>query len=245
MSGPLRACLSCKCHCLSQIGWTARDRRLSGWCARFVSASGGCSLVLTIGKLGASRAQLRYYEQQVAAGLEDYYAGRGEARRVWRGAGAEALGLGGRQVGRDGFMALMRGRSPVDGGLLRMMGGSSTVAAIDLTFSAPKGVSVLFVSAPKGVSVLFAVADDQVSAALLAAHERAVEQALGYLKREACWTCRGRGGAEPSAWRWVHRHGVSPSHVAGRGSAVAHACRDRESDARSGSVHGAGRPRAI
>lgn len=46
----------------------------------------------TIGKLGASRAQLRYYEQQVAAGLEDYYAGRGEAPGVWRGAGADVLG---------------------------------------------------------------------------------------------------------------------------------------------------------
>ncbi len=38
--------------------------------------------VLSIGKLGASRAQLEYYERQVAAGIEDYYAA------PWRGAGA-------------------------------------------------------------------------------------------------------------------------------------------------------------
>ena len=44
--------------------------------------------------------------------------------------------------------------------------------------------------------MLFAVADEHVSAALLAAHEYAVEQALEYLEREACWTRRGRGGAE-------------------------------------------------
>jgi hypothetical protein len=35
--------------------------------------------MLTIGKLGASAGQLDYYERQVAAGAEDYYAGRGES----------------------------------------------------------------------------------------------------------------------------------------------------------------------
>jgi hypothetical protein len=51
------------------------------------------------------------------------------------------------------------------------------VAAFDLTFSAPKGVSVLF-----------AIADEPVSAALLTAHEKAVE---AYVEREACFTRRG------------------------------------------------------
>jgi len=37
--------------------------------------------MLTIGKLGASAGQLDYYERQVAAGAEDYYAGRGESTR--------------------------------------------------------------------------------------------------------------------------------------------------------------------
>ena len=142
--------------------------------------------VLTIGKLGATRGQLQYYEQQVAAGIEDYYAGRGEARAVWLGAGAGELGLGaGLDVEPAEFMALMRGVSPVDGSVLRAMGASSTVAGIDLTFSAPKSVSVLF-----------AIADDEVSSALLFAHERAVGEAVGYLEREACWTRRARGGAE-------------------------------------------------
>jgi conjugative relaxase-like TrwC/TraI family protein len=164
----------------------ARERRLSGSCVRFVSASGCGSGVLTIGKLGASRGQLAYYEQQVAAGIEDYYAGRGEASGVWRGAGAHALGLdAAREVEREGFMALMHGQSPVDGSVLRAMGRSSTVAAIDLTFSAPKSVSVLF-----------AVAQDDVSVALLLAHERAVEETLGYLEREGCWTRRGHAGSE-------------------------------------------------
>jgi TrwC relaxase len=44
--------------------------------------------VLSIGKLVAG--QERYYEQQVARGRDDYYAGRGEAEGRWMGAGATA-----------------------------------------------------------------------------------------------------------------------------------------------------------
>jgi conjugative relaxase-like TrwC/TraI family protein len=94
------------------------------------------------------------------------------------------LAAGGR-VDREAFLALMRACHPVDGSVLRPMGRCSTVAAVDLTFSAPKSVSVLF-----------AVVDDRVSAALLDAHERAVDAALAYLEREACFTRRGHGGVE-------------------------------------------------
>jgi conjugative relaxase-like TrwC/TraI family protein len=142
--------------------------------------------VLTIGKLGRSRGRLEYYDAQVAAGAEDYYAGRGESPGRWRGAGARALGLSERAVvDRAGFMAVMAGRDPVGGGVLREMGVRSTVSGFDLTFSAPKSVSVLF-----------AVLDDRDAGELLAAHEHAVEVTLGYLEREACFTRRGRDGMQ-------------------------------------------------
>jgi conjugative relaxase-like TrwC/TraI family protein len=142
--------------------------------------------VLTIGKLGVSRGRLEYYEAQVAAGAEDYYAGRGESPGQWRGAGAGRLGLSlGGRVERKQFMALMQGRDPRTGGVLREMGKRSTVAGLDLTFSAPKSVSVLF-----------AIVDGEVSAGLLAAHEAAVDAALAYLEREACVTRRGQDGTE-------------------------------------------------
>ena len=63
------------------------------------------------------------------------------------------------------------------------MGGRSKVAAFDLTFSAPKSVSVLF-----------AVGGPALSRALVEAHEAAVGAALDYLEREACRVRRGRGG---------------------------------------------------
>jgi conjugative relaxase-like TrwC/TraI family protein len=142
--------------------------------------------VLTIGKLGTTRGRLEYYDAQVAVGVEDYYAGRGESPGRWRGRGARGLGLrlGGR-VERGDFMALMRGRHPVDGSVLREMGQRSTVSGFDLTWSAPKSVSVLF-----------AIDDEHVAGQLLAAHEQAIDQALAYMEREACWTRRGRDGVE-------------------------------------------------
>jgi conjugative relaxase-like TrwC/TraI family protein len=135
---------------------------------------------------GASRGRLEYYDARVAAGAEDYYAGRGESPGQWRGRGARAIGLTpGAEVGRSEFLALVRGLNPRDGSVLRSLGARSTVAGFDLTFSAPKSVSVLF-----------AIDDETVASALLASHERAVSVALAYLEREGCWTRRGRDGLE-------------------------------------------------
>ena len=136
--------------------------------------------MLSIGKLTIE--QSRYYERQVAQGRDDYYSGRGESPGRWTGGGAESLRLGGR-VDDDGFMALMDGRDPSTGERLKRVGGRSKVAAFDLTFSAPKSVSVLF-----------AIGEPALAGALVEAHESAVDAALGYLEREACRVRRGRGG---------------------------------------------------
>jgi len=142
--------------------------------------------MLTIGKLGRTRGRLEYYDAQVAAGVEDYYAGRGESPGRWRGSGARALGLAERgPVKRHEFMALMGGRNPADGEVLRRVAARSTVSGFDLTFSAPRSVSVLYT-----------VGDERVAGELLAAHEHAVDAALAYLEREACFTRRGRDGVE-------------------------------------------------
>jgi conjugative relaxase-like TrwC/TraI family protein len=141
--------------------------------------------VLSIGKLTVE--QSRYYERQVAQGRDDYYSGRGESPGRWTGAGAETLRLDGR-VDDDGFMALMDGRDPGTGERLKRVGGRSKVAAFDLTFSAPKSVSVLF-----------AIGEQGLAGALVEAHEHAVDAALGYLEREACRVRRGRGGVRHEA----------------------------------------------
>jgi conjugative relaxase-like TrwC/TraI family protein len=135
------------------------------------------AVVLSIGKLAAG--QERYYEQQVAQGLDDYFTGRGESPGRWLGRGAARLGL--RGTVEDGELSmLMAGRDPRTGRTLREQ--PVKVAALDLTFSAPKSVSVLH-----------AVADERISAALVACHEEAVEAALAYLEETAVFVSRRTG----------------------------------------------------
>ena len=98
------------------------------------------------------------------------------------GTGAATLGLEGEADG-EAFGALIAGRDPSSGEVLRAGSGRDRVCALDLTFSAPKSVSVLF-----------AIGDAETSRALVEAHEEAVGAAVGYLEREACRVRRGRGG---------------------------------------------------
>ena len=132
--------------------------------------------------------QTSYYDRQVAQGRDDYYSGRGESPGQWMGTGAERLGLRG-QVGREQFSALLAGVDPADPELRRDLrdrrARPGKVAAYDLTFSAPKSVSVLF-----------AVGDERLSRELVGAHEAAVAAALGYLEEEAVKVRRGAGGRE-------------------------------------------------
>lgn len=135
--------------------------------------------MLSIGKLGTGNE--RYYVDTVAQGQGDYYSGRGEAPGKWVGKGAASLDLDG-TVDPDDFAAVINGKGP-KGDALRSRVGGTKVPGFDLTFSAPKSVSVLY-----------GVGDDAVSGAARRAHDEAVRQALGYLEREACRVRRGARG---------------------------------------------------
>jgi conjugative relaxase-like TrwC/TraI family protein len=139
--------------------------------------------MLNIGKLAAGPGCGRYYVDQVAQGREDYYAGEGEAPGDWLGSGAALLGLSG-EVDAEGIVRLLDGRDPATGDRLRESSASDAVAGFDLTFRAPKSVGILF-----------GIAEPEVVRDVVAAHEAAVGQAMGYLEREACRARRGRGGA--------------------------------------------------
>ena len=107
--------------------------------------------MLSIGKLGADQA--RYYLDQaqgrvdvvdsVGDGIEDYYAGGAEARGEWIGAASRELGLHG-PVDGEALRRVLAGLDPSDGSSLRSSSSPIRVGGFDLTFSAPKSVSVLF-----------------------------------------------------------------------------------------------------
>jgi Ti-type conjugative transfer relaxase TraA len=128
--------------------------------------------VLSIGKVGGGNGDPRYYIDSVAQGEEDYYSGLGESPGRWLGSGAAAAGLSG-TVEDEQFLALLTSQST----------NPRKVLAYDLTFSAPKSVSILF-----GM-------DDRTLAPVVRdAHDVAVAEALGYVERNATWTRRGSGG---------------------------------------------------
>jgi conjugative relaxase-like TrwC/TraI family protein len=140
--------------------------------------------MLSIGKLGAG--QENYYLEKVAEGAEDYYSGEGEAEGQWLGDAAAELGLAG-EVAPDQLTAMLIGNNPATGEPLglRAVPGRGPVPGFDLTFSAPKSVSLLW-----------GIGGGDVAKEVATAHQRSVEAALTYMQQNACWTRRGAGGSE-------------------------------------------------
>jgi conjugative relaxase-like TrwC/TraI family protein len=134
------------------------------------------SSMLSIGKLAAGSEG--YYLASVARGAEDYYLHAGESPGRWLGAGARELGLEG-EVAGDDLRAVLGGVDP-NGTVL----AKRKVPGWDLTFSAPKSVSILHALGGPGV-------DRDVRDA----HEAAVDAALDYLARTATYGRRGHAGA--------------------------------------------------
>jgi conjugative relaxase-like TrwC/TraI family protein len=140
--------------------------------------------MLSIGKLGTG--QERYYLEKVAEGAEDYYSGEGEAQGQWLGDAAKDLGLSG-EIEPEQLTAMLTGMNPATGEPLglREVGGRGPVPGFDLTFSAPKSVSLTW-----------ALGGPEAAAEVAAAHQRSVEAALSYMQQNACLTRRGAGGSE-------------------------------------------------
>jgi len=118
-------------------------------------------------------ADAEYLLRQVALGVEDYYMGSGEAPGVWQGDLADALGLTG-VVEADKLRALLLGRHPATDAELLAGHRARTVTAYDVTFSAPKSVSLLW-----------AFGSPQVASVASIAHVEAVAVALDFLERRA------------------------------------------------------------
>jgi conjugative relaxase-like TrwC/TraI family protein len=108
-----------------------------------------------------------YYED----GADDYYAGEGEAS-AWQGRGAEDLGLSG-AVDSGRFRELLAGHVTANGDTSRTATrlDAQNRIGIDLTFSAPKSVSLQALVG--GDARLVEAHDRAVSRAIAAAEERA------------------------------------------------------------------------
>lgn len=128
--------------------------------------------MLSMAAVSSSAVAASYFER------DDYYVGDrdGETVGEWFGAGASRLGLKG-AVDKDDFKALLDGHLPTNErlGTVREKGGAvEHRPGWDLTFSAPKSVSLL---AEIG-------ADERV----MAAHDHAVKAALSWIEESVIGT---------------------------------------------------------
>lgn len=114
-----------------------------------------------------------YLISSVALGLDEYYAGVGEAPGVWSGRFAAELGLVG-VVDADHLRALVDGHSPLTGENLLAGRPERSVNAFDATFSAPKGVSLVW-----------ALGSSETASVVSRCHTDAVETALSFLEDHA------------------------------------------------------------
>jgi conjugative relaxase-like TrwC/TraI family protein len=116
-------------------------------------------------------------------GKEDYYLKGLASQGEWLGEGAKRLGLKG-PVDRATFVNLLDGFSPDrKHALVQNAGSEDRQCCWDLTFSAPKSVSVLW-----------ALATPEVRKEIEEAHLCAVKKAFQFLQDTAGVTRRGKGG---------------------------------------------------
>jgi conjugative relaxase-like TrwC/TraI family protein len=132
--------------------------------------------LLSIGKLAAGQ-----HEYYLALAQEDYYVGGVEPPGLWWGRGAERLGLLGLVV-KETLRLLFDGFHPDTKAPLVQNPDKTRRPGFDLTFSAPKSVSILWALVPERRDIIEAC------------HEGAVKEALGYLEDTAAFTRRGKGG---------------------------------------------------
>lgn len=105
----------------------------------------------------------------IGAGVAGYYF-RGQKPGVWVGRGSQALALDG-YVSQAHLSAILQGRHPADGRSLVDRRPARRRAGWDLTFAAPKSVSLLSATVP------------QRADSIVTAHRIAVADVVGHLER--------------------------------------------------------------
>ena len=111
-------------------------------------------------------------DQSKAPGaIEDYYSqGNDKTPSQWMGSAAQALGLSG-AVDREDHIKTLQGLDPRSGQGLVQGSGEDRKYAVDLTFSAPKSVSIVW-----------AIGGEETRAGIETAQTRAVEKVLEFIE---------------------------------------------------------------
>ena len=181
--------------------------------------------MLSIGRIGSSRRQQLYYEQHVAKGREDYYAGKGEAPGRWTGKGARLLGLEG-ELDEKKLAAMMDGKNPLTGE--QLVGGRSERSTSAVRFDV--------LGAEDRSACCSRSATSSSQGAVIEAHEEAVDAAIAYSEDRACQVRRGHNGTKAEREAGLARGWEQARAEPGAGF-VAAAYRHRMSRAQDPQLH--------
>jgi conjugative relaxase-like TrwC/TraI family protein len=148
-------------------------------------------MVASISARRSVAAAVAYFKHMAQ---DEYYTGDHEADGEWDGRGAERLALEG-PVSKTDFEAALNGLDPKTGEPLAQL-GKAHAPGWDMTYSAPKSVSVMWALSPEA---------DRTK--IEAAHRSAVSAATRHLEDHHALTRRGKGGAirEPVAGLTIAR----------------------------------------
>jgi conjugative relaxase-like TrwC/TraI family protein len=138
--------------------------------------------MLSTKSLGTADSGIASYYEHLAQ--DDYYQDGSEPPGQWHGTLSGAIGLAGNV--RPGQLGqLFQGYDPLTGRALASNAGEKHKAGWDLTFSAPKSVSVAWAFSPM-----------EMQQKIAAAHDAAVRCGLDYIERNA-FSSRDRNGEKP------------------------------------------------
>lgn len=130
--------------------------------------------IQTLGK--ATESKVNYYTELASS---SYYTEAQEPEGCFYGKLARELKLANKTISNDILSALSRGYSPKGKALVKNAGDEHRMG-FDLTFSAPKSVSVCF-----------GLADEILRAQIQEAHDKAVKRALNYIECQLIQTRHG------------------------------------------------------
>ncbi|QZN92018.1 MobF family relaxase [Idiomarina abyssalis] len=130
--------------------------------------------IQTLGK--ATESKVNYYTELASS---SYYTEAQEPEGCFYGELARKLKLSNKSVSNDILSALSRGYSPKGKALVKNAGDEHRMG-FDLTFSAPKSVSVCF-----------GLADETLRTQIQEAHDKAVKRALNYIECQLIQTRHG------------------------------------------------------
>ena len=151
-------------------------------------------MTCSVHKISSGKSSEKYYTQLAT---DDYYTHGGDPPGRWLGSGATTLSLEGWiSSGDERITALMQGCNPHYPNQVLRQGAAVTRTYADGRVAKPTAAYDLTFSAPKSVSVLYALAAPNLREQIRCSQQAAVDAVAAHIETHFCRTRTGRGGQQ-------------------------------------------------